>query len=269
MVTRWGQPKWCWLAALWVPLLAVGCVSHHTEQYFAVKDLETGATNYYRLTIEGGSGAGAKYDMQAGYFSAAAVDVLRGRPPDIPELDLPDDQAKTFNALVQNFSARLLQQSTALLNQGQTLSAPKEAAPAAEGAAAPATKGAATPAAEGAAAPAAQGAAAPAAQGAAAPAAAPAPTPVLATTADFEQQALAIARCVWLGQLSKSDIASVGMTQNVNPYQFRKLVLWANVKNLDLNSLAGDIQASIDSAVGFALAFKKQSDKAAAAPPKE
>jgi hypothetical protein len=87
-----------------------GCTTHTQTQYFAVKDPNTGAANYYRLSING-CGSLTKYNLQAGYYSAAAVDILRGRMPDVPELDLPIERAKTFDSLLRHIDKALLQEA--------------------------------------------------------------------------------------------------------------------------------------------------------------
>lgn len=84
-------------------LLYSGCVAHEQRQYFEVVDPETGNVNYYRMTIRGGGGLGVDYNLQAGYFSAASVDVLRGRMPDIPEVDLPIENDAAFDALTAKY----------------------------------------------------------------------------------------------------------------------------------------------------------------------
>ncbi|MGD2109499.1 MAG: hypothetical protein PVI86_08910, partial [Phycisphaerae bacterium] len=90
-----------------------GCVvNHKQEQYFAVRDPNTGATNYYKMTVKGCTdGSAVDYRMQAGYFSAAAVDILRGQMPKIPELDLAPDQQEIFDALLEQFYGSLLQEA--------------------------------------------------------------------------------------------------------------------------------------------------------------
>jgi hypothetical protein len=87
-----------------------GCATHTQTQYFSVKDPNTGAANYYRLSISG-CGSLTKYNLQAGYYSAAAVDILRGRMPDVPELDLPIERVKTYDQLLQRIDQSLLQEA--------------------------------------------------------------------------------------------------------------------------------------------------------------
>lgn len=97
----------CALAAMG----SAGCTTLKQEQYFAATDTDTGVTNYYKMTIEGSSGLLANYRMQAGYFSAAAVDVLRGTMPKVPELDLPVEQLEVFERVNTHFSAALIQEA--------------------------------------------------------------------------------------------------------------------------------------------------------------
>ena len=58
-------------------LAVFGCAIHDQVQYFSATDPESGETNYYKMTISGWGAGGTDYHMQAGYFSAAAVDVLQ------------------------------------------------------------------------------------------------------------------------------------------------------------------------------------------------
>ena len=101
-----------WLAGM-VLAAVTGCTLHTQTQYFAVKDPNTGAANYYRLSISG-CGNLTKYNLQAGYYSAAAVDILRGRMPDVPELDLPIEQADVYDQLRQHIGQNLIQQAHVL-----------------------------------------------------------------------------------------------------------------------------------------------------------
>lgn len=87
----------------------VGCALHDQVQYFEVVDPESGNINYYRLTVRGHGGLGSDYHLQAGYFSAASVDVLRGRMPDMPEVDLPLEQNAAFDQLVDRYYTTLLE----------------------------------------------------------------------------------------------------------------------------------------------------------------
>mgnify|MGYP001183195973 CR=1 FL=1 len=83
--------------------LVSGCVAHEQRQYFEVVDPESGNVNYYRMSIRGGGGLGVDYQLQAGYFSAASVDVLRGRMPDLPEVDLPVENDEVFETLTRKY----------------------------------------------------------------------------------------------------------------------------------------------------------------------
>jgi hypothetical protein len=91
-----------------------GCAVHKQVQYFAATDPETGATNYYRMTVTGSGGGFVNYHVQAGYFSAAAVDILRGSMPDVPELDLPVERLEVFDWLNAHFFASLIQEAKRL-----------------------------------------------------------------------------------------------------------------------------------------------------------
>lgn len=89
-------------------LLLHGCASHDQVQYFEVADPESGNVNYYRLSVHGQGGLGVDYHMQAGYFSAASVDVLRGQMPNMPEVDLPVEQQDAFERLTDAYYDALL-----------------------------------------------------------------------------------------------------------------------------------------------------------------
>ncbi len=89
-------------------MLSHGCASHDQVQYFEVADPESGNVNYYRLSVHGQGGLGVDYHMQAGYFSAASVDVLRGQMPNMPEVDLPVEQQDAFERLTDVYYDALL-----------------------------------------------------------------------------------------------------------------------------------------------------------------
>lgn len=210
----------CSVCAVAVVVLApclAGCVQHQQIQHFAVRDPDTGATNYYRMTIKGGNNATAvQYQMQAGYFSAAAVDILRGQMPKIPQLDLDPEQQKVFDALLNEFYGSLLEEARRRTG-GVGKECVDESGVAGDGGERLAAK----------------------------------------TMTQLEEQALYLARLVWLGSLSASDVASVGMTQHTNPYQFRKLVFWTTVQNIDINEFATEIDGIIEQVTSLGLAFKE------------
>ncbi|MBN1343842.1 MAG: hypothetical protein JXQ73_14255 [Phycisphaerae bacterium] len=89
--------------------LADGCALHDQVQFFAATDPETGATSYYKMTISGTGSMGVDYHLQAGYFSAEAVDVLRSSMPDIPILDLPVEQLEILDRTAQQFYGSAMQ----------------------------------------------------------------------------------------------------------------------------------------------------------------
>ncbi len=105
-----------WAVGAWACIAPSGCAVHKQVQYFAAIDPETGLTNYYRMTVSGSGGLGTDYHLQAGYFSAAAVDVLRGSMPDIPILDLPIEQMEVYDRLTQQFFAALIQEQKRIHN---------------------------------------------------------------------------------------------------------------------------------------------------------
>ncbi|MCH8854280.1 MAG: hypothetical protein IID41_16755 [Planctomycetes bacterium] len=71
----------------------------------------------------------------------------------------------------------------------------------------------------------------------------------------------AMARLAWFGSLSRSDIASIGMNGDTDPFKFRKLVFWATANNLDLNQFAGEIDGVIDNVISIAEAAKRQAKR--------
>ena len=76
-----------------------------------------------------------------------------------------------------------------------------------------------------------------------------------------DPQIIKLARVVWFGSLSSSDLASIGMTGTTNPYQFRKLVFWATAANIDLNEFAGEIDGIMDNVVGIASTMRTQHNR--------
>ena len=204
-------------------MMPSACAVHKQVQYFAAMDPDTGVTNYYRMTVTGSGGMGISYRLQAGYFSAAAVDVLRGSMPKVPVLDLPVEQLEVFDGLTQHLHAALIQEAKRVQDVPES------------------------------------GANLVASQGSAAA------DRRLDCTQQYEafedERILRLARVVWMGSLSSSDLASIGMTGNLSPYQFRKLVFWATGTNVDLNQFAGEIDGVIDNAVAIASAAKTQRDQ--------
>jgi len=97
----------------WLMLMLAtgGCALHEQVQYFEVVDPESKNVNYYRMTIEGHGGGGVGYQLQAGYFSAASVDVLRGQVPSMPEADLPRSQDAAYDALLDRYYQALVKAS--------------------------------------------------------------------------------------------------------------------------------------------------------------
>ncbi|NOS99851.1 MAG: hypothetical protein HOP29_04420 [Phycisphaerales bacterium] len=328
------------LAAAAGGMLGAGCARQMQEQYFAATDPETGTTNYYRLSISGWGGGGVDYHLQAGYFSAAAVDVLRGSMPDVPILDLPVEQVEKFDALTDRFQNRLLQEAEILspdpaakLAEVQTLigrlSEERDALTVEldtlelEGAIADSSvrehdarlKAAEKKRAD----------AKTTLDGidpssgdieAAREALRACTSAVVSARQDFlaaqrrketiaslkistqtslnganhaienaatllnalmqavlagaggpaeegegglsREDVIELSRLVWLGSLSSSDVASIGMTESVDPYQFRKLVFWSTANNIDLQSYAAEIDGVIDNVMSIAQTAKTQ-----------
>ena len=184
------------------------CAVHRQVQYFAATDPQTGATNYYRLTVSGKS-SWTKYRHQAGYFSAAAVDVLRGSKPDIAILDLPVEQIEILDGLTRQFHAALAREANCVV--GIT--------------------------------------------------AGDAQTCNSVGGLPFEENdglLKKLTRLIWLGSLSQSDLASMGMTQNTDAYEFRKLVFWSTATDLDLSAYAAEIDSVLDNVTTIAATAKTQ-----------
>jgi len=332
-------------------LLLTGCVRHSQVQYFAATDPETGITHYYRMTITGTSVI-AKYNMQAGYFSAAAVDVIRGQMPKIPTLDLPVDRLEVFDRLSDHLYASLIQtanlkwpindadaasyiggspskrsadriaeiegmiarlekdkavadadvavkQAFAVLAKKKCDKAAGDLEKKANDISKPKNKGKgklakakgkieeaqrnlretadAQKAAETELRRTQRTADAVAANLEAlvkqrdrlnairitrpgrSPASQPAgdgPLPISYLVS--ESQIKDLARLIWYGSLSRSDLASIGMTGEASQYAFRKLVFWATARNLDLSQFATEIDGVIENVVSIAQAAKQQ-----------
>lgn len=91
----------------------VGCASHIDVQHFAVTD-EQGNTNYYRVTVSGSS-IGTEYRLQAGSFSSAAVEVLKGEMPEVAEIDLPLQHERVLDEIVSYYHQRILDDANLLV----------------------------------------------------------------------------------------------------------------------------------------------------------
>lgn len=287
MPRRWmplsSFPRLGALIAACFGLLLPACTTHEQVQYFAAVDRDTGVTQYYKMTVDGRSALLGEYNIQAGYFSAEAVDVLRGNTPDLPILDLPIEQLDVFDWLAQRFYAALIQEaqrripvedpaamrltlrSTQRYNERRAADArdqiaalrattPTDAQRAAVEARIERLEQSATD---------------------------------FDLLADEAGQLLAryrdaaaterdrlprlteadlrgIARLVYFGSLSASDLASMGREGSSDAYQFRKLVFWATAENIDLNRYAGQIDSVIDSVVVVAQSARTEQKRRAA-----
>ncbi len=60
-----------------------------------------------------------------------------------------------------------------------------------------------------------------------------------------EEHVLAMARQLWMSSLSDSDLISMGQVEDSDPYEFRKLVLYATAKNIKFEQVASDIDSVI------------------------
>lgn len=183
------------LAVIGLSLLC-GCATASQVQYFEVvrEDPDTGQleTNYYRMTIEGGTLGAVVYKLKAAYLNAVAVDVLEGKGVFVPEADLPRAADEAFKETVQHYYDANRKRSADVADQAVTKGLGRE---------------------------------------------------------EYEDKAVELARLVWLNSLSVGDIASVGQTQDLNPYIFRKLVFYATAKNIDLERRFGPQIDSIISKV--------------------
>lgn len=227
-------------AVMLCAILFAGCAIQKQTQYFAATDPDTGATNYYKLTISGSGGAGVDYHWQAGYFSAAAVDVLRGSMPDVPTLDLPVDQLEKYNAVADNVYGRLVSESKKYVCQESTAGKSETAPPN------PPTTANSDTAADGATAN--DSASSPPTDGASNDSDDGNKTCISNCDDLTDDDFITLSRLLWLLSLSKSDLASIGMTGNLDPYQFRKLVFWTTASNIDLQDFAGEIDSVLKSA---------------------
>lgn len=98
------------IVAMVLGMWSSGCAVHKQVQYFAATNPETGITNYYRMTVSGG-GIATDFHLQAGYFSAAAVDILRGSMPNVPILDMSLQEEERFQRLAKLFHANIHQKA--------------------------------------------------------------------------------------------------------------------------------------------------------------
>lgn len=98
--------------------LTFGCASTKQTQYFEVvfEDPDTGEmqTNYYRMTIRGGSyvpWSPSTYKLKAAYLNVETVDVLEGKGPFVPEADLPRAADETYKNVLAEFRKAILERA--------------------------------------------------------------------------------------------------------------------------------------------------------------
>jgi len=110
-----------WGALAFTGVMAVGCASFKQVQHFEVvsEDPLTGerTTNFYRMTITGGSSGAVEYKLRAANMSAASVDVLRGQTPFLPEADLPIEQDEQFQRAMSAYYKAMASRSEILGKQ--------------------------------------------------------------------------------------------------------------------------------------------------------
>lgn len=109
--------------------LLAGCASAKQMQFFEVvhEDPDTGETqtNYYRMTIRGGSytlWSPATYKLKAAYLNVATVDVLEGKGPFIPEADLPLTADQDFKDVMKTFRTAVKERAAAAANTASSVS---------------------------------------------------------------------------------------------------------------------------------------------------
>lgn len=107
-----------WFACFAVLAVVSGCASTRQTQYFEVvfEDPDTGEmqTNYYRMTIRGGSYAPwspSTYKLKAAYLNVETVDVLEGKGPFVPEADLPRAADETYKNVLAEFRKAILERA--------------------------------------------------------------------------------------------------------------------------------------------------------------
>ncbi len=103
MRRRWMAP----FCALLLCLAAGGCAHFKQVQYFEAvgEPNEEGVATrqFYRVTISGGGHLVQKYNMNAAYLSAAALETLQGSKPRIPIVDTPDANLRAFDEIKAMF----------------------------------------------------------------------------------------------------------------------------------------------------------------------
>jgi hypothetical protein len=70
-----------------------------------------------------------------------------------------------------------------------------------------------------------------------------------------------LARLIWLGSLSGADLASIGSSQETDPFVFRKLVFWSTAANIDLSQYAADIDGVLDNVISIAQAERTRAQQ--------
>jgi hypothetical protein len=298
----WKMP---WQAVKW-PLVGVllcsacGCASVKQVQYFEVvgdPDPVTGIAEkgYYRMTVKGQGSILNHYKMKAAYVSTAAIDVLNGKPAEIPVIDIPPDNQYPYDLVKHAYLQSLVdysRQRAGLPSISITPPVdPSKASPTApqvvpiksvEDFAGELEKHAdlakevnekrrkaglpeillpeptlRLPSASPAPQQPSSGPPTPP------PLAPPSQQPLPAATTGLalspnqqEELSIALARQQWFASLSNSDLVSMGLVQTADPYRFRKLVFYASAQNIELERLAGEIDSIMAKTTTLAEAFK-------------
>ena len=292
-----------WLA-LGVVLLGLSGCAHFTQaQYFEVRtppDPITGKVfrNFYRMTVSGQGSFQKKYNMRAAYISKAALDSLRGEEVKIPIIDMPEENEEAFDSIKKSYLESAESFAYGLSGRKDKTPSEKEAtaekpansnevtngttsvtvATKEDGTKVTTTtnnttvtttekKQAAANTGNGAKPEAARltleirdsaantgNGAKPEAEGSSKP-----------TWMDHDATMLAIARQAWFAYMNDGDIISMGDTQTVDSYLFRKLVFYTSAENFDLANYTTEIDNAITKTEGLARGFKKIRDDQRAA----
>jgi hypothetical protein len=84
------------------------------------------------------------------------------------------------------------------------------------------------------------------------------------TPEEMRERLVRAARLSWHASLSDGDLISMGMLENDDSFQFRKLVFWTTARNLDLSRYASEIDSVLDSVVQIAGTYRALAQQRAA-----
>lgn len=77
---------------------------------------------------------------------------------------------------------------------------------------------------------------------------------------DQEERILEIARQSWFSSLIDSDLMSLGQTQSLDPYRFRKLVFYSSATNINLQDYDSQINSVLTKVATLARSFKQRKE---------